>query len=201
MVFKTSSSYVLSGAMFLFLVTFSSYAERAVKDENIMVLQSLVTELSLGRIQDPFAVAKTIYEESYKHKIDPLLVIAVVHIESSFRPHVISKKGAVGLMQIMPKTGREVASWLKWAKYSEHDLFDPIKNIRLGIYYLKKVKLKFKSKRMLYLTAYYLGPTRLMALQQEDPSTLRYLYAKRVLRVFNDLKARKIILADNKNGL
>ncbi len=108
--------------------------------------------------------------------------------------------GAVGLMQIMPKTGREVANRLKWSSYSRHDLFDPIKNIRLGVYYLKKAKLKFKNKKMLYLTAYYLGPSRLVSLQQENPSALRYFYAKRVLRVFNDLKARKILLASNKKG-
>lgn len=71
-----------------------------------------------------------IFETSEKYGIDPLKIYTICMIESSFRPRVISKKGAVGLMQIMPGTGRGRCN------LKRNELFNPHNNIDCGTKYL-----------------------------------------------------------------
>lgn len=65
---------------------------------------------------------------SAEHGVDPGLVRAVIQIESAYQPRARSKKGAVGLMQVMPATGRQ---------YGIRNLWDPASNIRAGVTHLK----------------------------------------------------------------
>lgn len=86
--------------------------------------------------------------EAKKQNVCPRLVKAVVAIESAFDPKAKSHKGATGLMQIMPKTGK----WL-----NEGDISDPENNIRAGIKYIKILKKIFNNDRKLVLAAYNSG--------------------------------------------
>lgn len=63
------------------------------------------------------------------------IIFAVIYVESSFRPAVVSKSGAVGLMQIKPDTFRDLQRRLK-EEYPDDSLTDPAVNIRYGTYYL-----------------------------------------------------------------
>ncbi len=63
------------------------------------------------------------------------IIFAVIYVESSFRPKVVSKSGAVGLMQIKPDTFHDLQRRLK-EEYSDEALTDPAVNIRYGTYYL-----------------------------------------------------------------
>lgn len=160
-------------------------------EKDITILKTLIEEFSYGRISSSYSyhLAKVIYDESHKYGIDPLLVVAVIHEESSFRMRAVSPVGAMGLMQIMPATGREIASTLKLRSYQHQDLFDPVRNVRMGIYYLKYLKKKFQNNQLLFLTAYNVGPNRLITLRKEMPDApLRFRYAKRVLAVYKILK-------------
>ncbi len=105
----------------------------------------------------PFHYRELIVEVAHSNGLDPHLVAAVIQVESSFRPEVVSKKGALGLMQIMPDT----ATWLVSQRAEEilaGDLFDPRTNISLGAYYLRYLIDRFPT---LYaaLAAYNAGPT------------------------------------------
>jgi len=78
-------------------------------------------------------------------EVDPFLVAAIIQVESSFRPGVVSSKGAVGLMQIMPDT----AVWLGQQKgilVQVENLTDPEGNIQLGTLYLDYLMERFPSE-------------------------------------------------------
>jgi soluble lytic murein transglycosylase-like protein len=114
--------------------------------------------------QEAWLLTQVIYDECAKHKVDPILVLALIDVESKFQYAAVSPKGARGLMQILPYVGE----WLlheiglerhaTWNKFQPEFLDDPILNIRLGVYYLKDLKRTFRDRR-LALTAYNLGPT------------------------------------------
>jgi soluble lytic murein transglycosylase len=91
-------------------------------------------------------------------KLDPALLCAVILEESRFHAQAVSSAGARGLMQIIPRTGRRVASELKVRRFSADQLFDPGENIRLGSWYLAKLLDEFGGKVHLALAAYNAGP-------------------------------------------
>lgn len=90
-----------------------------------------------------------IIQAAKRHKLDPLLIKAVIKVESDFNPKAISSKGAQGLMQIMPKNSRN---------WGIKDPFNPRESIFYGSWYLKKQLDEFKELK-LALAAYNVGPT------------------------------------------
>jgi soluble lytic murein transglycosylase len=82
------------------------------------------------------------------HKIEPGLVKAVIHTESAFDPKAVSRKGALGLMQLMPRT----AAWL-----GVDDPFDPWQNITGGTRYLRYLMERYEGDLELVLAAYNAG--------------------------------------------
>jgi soluble lytic murein transglycosylase len=90
-------------------------------------------------------------------ELDPELLLAVAEVESGFDDHARSNKGALGLLQVMPGTGREVAAELKLPDY---DLLDGRDNALIGGTYLNKLLRKYRKDRHLALAAYHAGPHR-----------------------------------------
>ncbi|HEY3306586.1 MAG TPA: lytic transglycosylase domain-containing protein [Candidatus Binatia bacterium] len=128
------------------------------------------------------AVAETIWRESEKHALDPMLVLAIIKVESEFRPAAISSYGARGLMQLLPVVAHslvEDADVDLWE--GERSLHDPVTNIKLGAFYLGRLKKKFGDLKVA-LTAYSHGPTWVQK-QIESKITLPEEYAKKVLSV------------------
>ena len=74
------------------------------------------------------------------HGIDPAWVLATIRMESAFRPRARSSAGALGLMQIMPATGRRIARAAGVRHRGNRTLLDPRQNIRLGAAYLRHVR-------------------------------------------------------------
>jgi len=79
-----------------------------------------------------------------RYSLDPATVLAVIYVESSFNPRARSSKGAVGLMQIMPVTAREMGDELGY-RLDEIDLEDAEINIRLGTYYLATLLRRYEE--------------------------------------------------------
>ena len=77
------------------------------------------------------------------------LVRAVVQVESAFNPSAISRKGAIGLMQLMPATARQ---------FGVRNPFNPIENIRAGVAYLRQLLDRYNNDEVLALAAYNAGP-------------------------------------------
>jgi soluble lytic murein transglycosylase len=95
---------------------------------------------------------------SERFEVDPMLVRAVMKRESNVNPDAVSSKGAIGLMQIMPKTGAEIAARLGVSAYHPSMLKDPELNIMFGIYYLKNLLRHYDNDIVLALSAYNAGP-------------------------------------------
>lgn len=106
--------------------------------------------------------------------LDPGLLLAVIRVESTFRPDAISERGAVGLMQLLPQTAAELAHELGRPWEGGHALLDPDLNIDLGARYLRKLLDRFDGQRDAALQAYYQGPTRLEA----EGASASFAYAR-----------------------
>jgi soluble lytic murein transglycosylase len=105
-------------------------------------------------------VAATIVREANIHGIDPNLVMAVIHIESRGNAFALSPVGAMGLMQIMPPTGEELAKRLDILWRGPQTLFDPLLNIQMGVAYLEQLESRYESMSTA-LAAYNWGPGRI----------------------------------------
>ncbi len=90
-----------------------------------------------------------IIQHSAEHNISAELVRAVIQVESGFNPRARSVKGAMGLMQLMPATARELGVT---------DAYDPVQNIRGGVAYLKQLLTRYDFNVELALAAYNAGP-------------------------------------------
>jgi soluble lytic murein transglycosylase len=111
----------------------------------------------------PFEVrraAEAVIDESAKNRLDPHLVLAVMHTESGFYNFARSSVGALGLMQIMPATGEMLAreAGVSWS--GPDALFAPETNVRLGTRYLALLHARYGSWQRA-LAAYNWGPAAL----------------------------------------
>lgn len=91
-----------------------------------------------------------IYEAASRYALNPHLIAAIVRVESSFNPRALSRKGACGLMQLLPETARRFGLRRK-------DLFDPAKNLDAGARYLKWLADRFGHDPVRVLAAYNAG--------------------------------------------
>ena len=115
-------------------------------------------------------LASRIESAAKANDLDSSLLLAVIRVESSFQPYAVSERGALGLMQILPVTGAELASELGRPWDGSHALLDPDLNIDLGARYLRKLLDRFAGDQTAALQAYCLGPTRLESLLGEGVS-------------------------------
>ena len=104
---------------------------------------------ALGEPQSPYG--KIIYDVAIRHSINPHLVAALIHVESSFNPRAVSRKGACGLMQLLPETAR------RFGLTKKKDLYDPKKNLEAGVRYLKWLANRFGGDTQKILAAYNAG--------------------------------------------
>ena len=105
-------------------------------------------------------LAQTIAEECERHDFEPELILAVIFVESGGRPAAVSHVGALGLMQIMPPTGAEVARKLGLPWEGPSTLLDPIVNVKLGVAYLRTLTNRYEDMSAA-LAAYNWGPGRI----------------------------------------
>lgn len=112
-------------------------------------------------IRFPLSFYETVQKEAKRRSLDPAWVYAVVRQESAMMPNVQSPVGALGLMQVMPKTGRAIARELQLSLPDRHQLLKPETNIRFGSYYLRQVLREFNQNPVLATAAYNAGPHRI----------------------------------------
>ncbi len=131
---------------------------------------------------------------SKKYNIEPSLVNAVIEVESNWNSKAISKKGAQGLMQLMPATAEE---------FNIINPFNPEENIEGGVQYLRYLMDKFNGDIALTLAAYNAGPKRIEKFKGIPPITETRKYVKRVLSIYNgssvaekNLSIYRILLKD-----
>lgn len=151
---------------------YNQYALSSVRKTVEELKKSLLTtkaELPIKRMLDEHAggrltelerirIAKWIFSKGVEG-VDPYFTLDLIRRESTFDPKARSHKGALGLMQILPSTGRWLAEreGIAWA--GEETLLDPLTNVQLGTAYLEHLAQEFKGERLLR-AAYQSGPTR-----------------------------------------
>lgn len=129
-----------------------------------------------------------------RYGIDPNLLLAVMRVESAYQKHIVSYAGAVGLMQIMPRTGQLIAHALDRNGFSPADLLDPRVNVEFAAWYLSSLLNRFDGRLPLAIAAYNGGPhnvrrwiqesaeqTPLDVLLERIPFTQTHRYVRKVL--------------------
>jgi soluble lytic murein transglycosylase len=111
--------------------------------------------------------------------VDSRLLKAMIKAESDFDPRAVSRKGAMGLMQIMPENFKML---------DLENPFDPWQNIRAGAQYFKKLYERFNGKLALTLAAYNAGPTAVDRYKRIPPYQETEEYVRRVLRYYRTFK-------------
>lgn len=111
------------------------------------------------QLRFPLAYTDLFAEAADEHGVPSLLLMSVARQESAFMHDVRSSAGALGLMQLMPATGRETAGRLGM-RINDQDLLRPDVNIRLGSRYLTQLLQDFDNNRALAAAAYNAGPNR-----------------------------------------
>lgn len=115
------------------------------------------------------------YEEDIRHAaavygVDPLMVAAVIRVESKFKEENVSHVGAIGLMQLMPETATWVAKESGIPYKGLDDLSDPQTNIKMGTWYLSYLSKQFKGNWVTTVAAYNAGPNRVERWVSKDHS-------------------------------
>jgi soluble lytic murein transglycosylase-like protein len=102
-----------------------------------------------------------------EHNLDEELIRALIQVESGWKSDAVSSKGAMGLMQLMPRTARALGV---------EDAFDPAQNIEGGVKYLAQLTDKYDGDVEMALAAYNAGPSRVDAAGKAPfPETERYV--------------------------
>lgn len=127
---------------------------------------------SLPGIEDHIA------QVSRRHSVDPQLVKAVIEVESAWNPRARSRKGALGLMQLLPETA---------ARFGAFDLFDPRENVCGGVRYLRFLLDRFDDDLELALAAYNAGENAVAAANGIPPFRETREYLERVGTLYGRL--------------
>jgi soluble lytic murein transglycosylase-like protein len=137
-------------------------------------------------MQEPIRRPRVIYtagsyddvisEAARRNGLSSSLLKALIHVESYFNPRAVSKKGAMGLMQIMPEN---------LPLLNIDDPFDPWENIMGGAAYLKAMLERFSGQLPLALAAYNAGPTAVEKYNDIPPFPETRNYVQKVMRYFN----------------
>ncbi len=106
------------------------------------------------RLFYPLQYQEPVLRYAAVHQLDPLLLMAVIRVESRFDPRARSHKGAVGLMQLMPETAQWAAEQMRLPDFSLERLEDPEINVQIGAWYLASLRNQFGGDLVLALAAY-----------------------------------------------
>ncbi len=127
-----------------------------------------------------------ILQEAKRYKVDPCLVKAIIMAESGYNPKAISKRGAKGLMQLMPSTAEALGV---------EDIFNPKENISGGIRYFKQLVKRFDGNVKLALAAYNAGSQKVRHYRGIPPFKSTQYYIQKVFKyyeLYKDQSAEKL---------
>ena len=135
-------------------------------------------------------VMAAIVREARHNGLDPLMVAAVIHVESRFDPFAVSGVGACGLMQLMPPTAQWLMPKASENKLRPAHLFNPVLNIELGTAYLAQLLNRFDNDISMALIAYNAGPGVARSLTPNSRAAKKLsVYPKAVLAAYRTLLA------------
>lgn len=131
-------------------------------------------------------LAQEIKASCDRYDLDPMLVVSIITVESSFDKEAESPVGARGLMQLMPNTARRISKEMGIKYAGDHTLYEIRANVMMGTYYLSKLSSKYKNNMKLYLAAYNYGPDHIdhvLKVKNHVPG----VYYQKILRTYQKL--------------
>ncbi len=139
-----------------------------------------------------------------RYGLDPNILLAVMRVESAYQKHIVSYAGAVGLMQIMPRTGQLIARELGREDFTPADLLDPRLNLEFAAWYLISLIHRFDGRLPLAIAAYNGGPHNVQRWIQESadgtpvdvlleriPFTQTHRYVRKVLVYYDAYRQQR----------
>lgn len=128
-------------------------------------------------------LAEVVIAEAERNGLEPGLVLAVIAVESNGYHRAVSPVGALGLMQILPSTGEELAArqGVRW--FGPETLFDPVVNVRLGTAYLRQLSDRYDNVHAA-LAAYNWGPGRIDRRLRKG-NALPEIYVRSVMKAYD----------------
>ena len=190
-------SYIQSDFLFERQELTQSADTKSVVAQEEVTSASIVEEAGAEEVNPPSSVVPKkkdelfhpiIDEAACRHEVDPALVKAIIMAESSYDPRAISKKGAKGLMQLMPLTA---------ASLGVEDAFDPTNNIRAGVAYFRTLLNQFNGDERLALAAYNAGSKRVRQYKGVPPFEATQLYIEKVFAYYETYKTQSSLIASN----
>lgn len=120
-------------------------------------------------------ISEAVYQISWEHGISPGLVQAIIQVESQGNTRATSRKGALGLMQLMP---------VVLEAYKVRDPFDPVANVQAGVKHLNYLLIEFSGNLSLALAAYNAGPGTVRKYRGVPPYPETRSFLRKVLRKY-----------------
>jgi soluble lytic murein transglycosylase-like protein len=168
----------------------------APADANGAVAAAGTREASVERGE----LRKLVQEVSTEHGVDPKLIDALVHVESAYNPNAVSRKGAMGLMQLMPETAKRL---------KVDDPFDPAENVRGGVKEFSRLVSRYSGNLQLALAAYNAGEGAVSKYRGVPPyaetrsyiSKILSLYTGRPYRLAGSYRAEPVRMLRNPQGV
>jgi soluble lytic murein transglycosylase-like protein len=136
---------------------------------------------SVRRLAPPPTLSAWIDQYAIEHDLDPSLVQALIQVESGYDASALSRKGAMGLMQLMPDTARELGVADPW---------DAVQNLRGGTRYLRQLLDRFAGDLELALAGYNAGPNAVERHRGIPPYRETSDYVQRVLQLYRGAAIR-----------
>jgi len=193
---QNSWIFIFALFIFLFFTWANNHASKTITVEkaktepvaSISVASPLIPSKSKKNINSSRTSLNTqfdsiIFKAAKQHQVDPALIKAIIMAESNYNPDALSKKGAQGLMQLMPNT----AKWL-----GVKDSFNPEYNIHGGVKYFKQLLLQFDGNVELALAAYNAGSKRVRQYNGVPPFTATRYYITKVFKYYEHYKGKVI---------
>ena len=157
-------------------------------DEKPVIAEAIISQ-SVEKIKHSFSSIKgnkaerlyhlIILQTASRYQVEPALVKAIIMAESGYNPKAISKRGAKGLMQLMPGTAQALGV---------EDIFNPRQNISGGVRYFKQLVNQFNGDIELALAAYNAGSKNVRHYQGIPPFKATHYYIKKVFEYYQIYK-------------
>ena len=144
---------------------------------------------SIGRKKAERLLHPIVIQTASRHQVDPALIKAIIMAESGYNTQAISKRGAKGLMQLMPATAHALGV---------EDAFNPKQNISGGVRYFKQLVIQFDGDVELALAAYNAGSRNVKHYQGIPPFKATRYYIKKVFKYYQIYKNQ---MAFNEKGI
>jgi soluble lytic murein transglycosylase len=128
-----------------------------------------------------------------RFKVDPLFIISVMRQESIFDSSIISHAGAIGLMQVIPPTGKLIAGELNEKNFANDSLHKPDFAVRYGTYYLRKRMNQFNNNMVLTLGAYNGGAHNVVKWIERNPDTKSDIFVEDIGFLETRLYVKKVM--------